>query len=143
MSKTIRLLATLLVLVSVMFVMAAPAVADEGCCPRSPGYWKNHPDEWPVESLTLGGVTYTKAEAIEMMNSSGGDKRITMFRALAATALNLYSGCECSDICDTANAADEWLTEFGGSRVSGSSDAWKCGEQLYWCLDAYNNGMFL
>lgn len=140
MSKTIRLVVVLVLLMVVMSVMAVPAVAQE-CCPRSPGYWKNHPDAWPVESLTLGGVTYTKAEAIEMMKSSDGDKRTTMFRSLAAAALNIHSGCECSCICEVANAADEWLTEFGGSSVAASSDAWKCGEPLYWCLDAFNNGM--
>ncbi|MBC8144479.1 MAG: hypothetical protein H7X80_02770, partial [bacterium] len=28
------------------------------------GYWVNHPEDWPVETLMLGGVSYTKAEAI-------------------------------------------------------------------------------
>jgi hypothetical protein len=30
----------------------------------TPGYWKNHPDAWPVSSITVGGVAYTKAQAI-------------------------------------------------------------------------------
>jgi len=30
----------------------------------TPGYWKNHPEAWPVSSITVGGLTYTKAQAI-------------------------------------------------------------------------------
>ncbi len=26
----------------------------------TPGYWKNHPEAWPVSSVIVGGVTYTK-----------------------------------------------------------------------------------
>ena len=26
----------------------------------TPGFWKNHPEAWPVSSVTVGGVTYTK-----------------------------------------------------------------------------------
>jgi hypothetical protein len=30
----------------------------------TPGYWKNHAEAWPVQFITVGGVTYTKAQAI-------------------------------------------------------------------------------
>lgn len=31
---------------------------------RTPGYWMNHPEAWPFNSITIGGVTYTTAQAI-------------------------------------------------------------------------------
>src|SRR5262249_27465523 len=40
----------------------------------TPGYWKNHPDAWPVSSITVGGVTYTKDQAISWLGKVGKDK---------------------------------------------------------------------
>ena len=56
----------------------------------TPGYWKNHPEAWPVDEITIGGVTYTKVEAIAIMNTpEKGDKTYTMFSALVAATLNV------------------------------------------------------
>ena len=41
------------------FGFFTPAVAQPGT--GTPGYWKNHPDAWPVDSITVGGVSYSKA----------------------------------------------------------------------------------
>ena len=59
----------------------------------TPGYWKNHPDAWPVESVTIGGVSYTKDQAInEMSMPVKKDKWYSMFKALTATKLNVLNG---------------------------------------------------
>jgi hypothetical protein len=109
----------------------------------TPGYWKNHPDAWPVDVITIGGVTYTKAEAIGHMETSvKGDKTFTMFPALVAANLNVFVGNASDCIDDFISAADAWMASYGpvGSGVEGRSDAWKQGESLYEELDAYNNG---
>ena len=108
----------------------------------TPGYWKNHPDAWPVESITIGGNTYTKEAAIRMIDSPiRGDKTITLFKALVATKLNLLMGTNSSCIADITAMADAWMKENPyGSWVPGSDDRWKVGEPLYWSLDDYNNG---
>jgi len=110
----------------------------------TPGYWKNHPEAWPAEQGTLGGVTYTKSEAIAIMNTPGrGDKTYTMFSALAAAMLNVAIGNDSSCIAGTIYAADQWMATYGpvGSSVKGNSPAWQEGELLYVKLDAYNNGL--
>ena len=133
------LAATLLVLVPA--VQARELSGDCGCdCCRSQGYWKNHPEAWPVECITIGGVEYTKAEAIAIMNTPGkGDKTYTMFNALVAAKLNLKKCCpRC--IGPVVQAAQKWMDDNPlGSGVRGSSRAWKCGERLYEKLDWYNN----
>src|SRR6185503_10780085 len=30
----------------------------------TPGYWKNHANAWPVQEIPVGGIIYTKAQAI-------------------------------------------------------------------------------
>jgi len=110
----------------------------------TPGYWKNHPEAWPVDSITIGGVTYSKAQAIDIMKTNkAADKTYTMFNALVCAKLNLLLGNESSCIATTVLAADQWMKKYGpvGSGVKASSQAWKEGEPLYLKLDAYNNGL--
>ena len=108
----------------------------------TPGYWKNHPDAWPVGEITIGGRVYTKAQAIAVMQMSvAGDKRVTMFNALVAAKLNVLVGNEASCIAETIALADRWMATYGSARVLAGSKAWKMGEPLYMWLDAYNNGL--
>ena len=39
-------------------------------CPQTQGYWKNNPDAWPVNSLTLGSQTYTKTELLTILTTA-------------------------------------------------------------------------
>ena len=79
----------------------------------TPGYWKNHPDAWPVDEITIGGVVYTKDEAIQIMQEpEKGDKTKTLFRALVAAKLNVAIGNDASCVADTILAADEWMAAY-------------------------------
>lgn len=106
------------------------------------GYWKNH--DWPVDSIEIGGTTYTRDEAIAIMqHAATNDKTYSMFEQLVAAKLNIYIGNEDSCISATIAAADAWLTANPvGSGVKASSAAWKTGgASLHGTLDAYNNGL--
>jgi SdrD B-like domain len=118
-----------------------PPVAAPGT--GTPGYWKNHPEAWPVEQITVGGVTYTKAQAIAWLNLVGKDKTITMFSSLVPAKLNLLIGNDGSCVSSTIAAADSWMMTYGpvGRGVSAASLAWKIGEPLHRQMDNYNNGM--
>lgn len=119
-------------------------VPDEpGECTRTPGYWKTHPDAWPVEEVTIGGTTWSKEDAIDLLwQPERGDKSKTLFRALVAAKLNEFNGTDVSCVSDEMSDADGWLAEYPVcSDVRGSSDAWKMGEPLYLTLDDYNNGL--
>ena len=118
-----------------------PPVAQPGT--GTPGYWKNHPDAWPVSSITVGGVTYTKAQAIAYLDGSDKDKTRTMFSSLVSAKLNVVVGNDTSCVSSTIDAADAWMATYGpvGSGVAASSYAWKVGEPLHRLMDNYNNGM--
>ena len=107
------------------------------------GYWQQHPDAWPVGSITIGGVDYTKAEAIAAMRAPGrGDKSFDMFPQLVAAKLNVEIGNDASCIAADIAAADTWMTDNSlGSNVRARSDAWQdSGSGLHGRLDDYNNG---
>jgi len=106
------------------------------------GYWKNHPEAWPVSSITVGGKTYTVAQAITWFNKVGKDKTTIMFAQLVSAMLNGKIGNDTSCVGPTISAADAWLVTYPlGSNVAGSSNAWSVGEPLEQTLDAYNNGL--
>lgn len=142
-TKTMLLLTMIIAFFGLILVgIPSVAVADDCVCCKTPGYWKNHPDAWPVDGITIGAETYTKDEAIDiMMTPVRGDKTITMFKALVAAKLNVLSDCYVCGISGTIDEADEWFVDNGpvGSEVAASSDAWQIGECLYLTLDYYNN----
>ena len=109
----------------------------------TPGYWVNHPEAWPVQSITVGGVVYTKAEALNWLAQGGKDKTVTMFSSLVPAMLNVLVGNDDSCVATTIDAANQWMQVSGpvGSGVQAASLAWKLGEPLHRQLDNYNNGM--
>jgi hypothetical protein len=123
------------------FGFYVPAVAQPGT--GTPGYWKNHPEAWPVETITVGGVTYSKPQAIAWLDNVGKDKTTTMFSSLVPAKLNVLMGNDSSCVASTIVAADAWMKAYGpvGKGVSAASLAWKLGEPLHRLMDNYNNGM--
>lgn len=108
----------------------------------TPGYWKNHPEAWPVTTIVVGGVNYTRTQAITAMGTSpAGDNTYTMFRHLVSAKLNVLIGNVSTCVSATIASADQWLVANPlGSGVSGGSAAWTAGAPLATALDDYNNG---
>jgi hypothetical protein len=108
----------------------------------TPGYWKNHPEAWPVDNIIIGGVTLTRDHAIAVMNTSGkGDKTYDLFAQLVAAKLNVAIGNQPSCISADIQAADVWLAQHPlGSKVKANSPAWQAISASFTRLDDYNNG---
>jgi hypothetical protein len=110
----------------------------------SAGYWMNHLDAWCLESITIGGVDYAKAQAIlTMRNSTSRDMTYQMFAQLVAAKLNvecLHSDQTC--VIDAILAADAWLVAHHvGDNVRANSSAWKSITWAYNTLVNYNTGL--
>jgi hypothetical protein len=112
----------------------------------TPGYWKNHPTAWPSDTITVGGVTYSRDQAIIMMGKVSGDKAVSMFSALVSAMLNVAVLNEHSCVDTAIAAGDSWMSTYGypgHTKVAGSSVAWVGignGENTHQTLDDYNNG---
>ena len=120
---------------------------DFGYRPAAPGtgtigYWKTHPEAWPVATITIGGRVYTKDQAITLLGTpSRGDKSIDLFKQLVAAKLNLIAGNNPSCIYQTISSADAWMATYPpGSNVSAGSAAWTTASPWHTTLDNYNNG---
>jgi hypothetical protein len=107
------------------------------------GYWTNHPDNWPVGIIEIGGVVYTKAEAIDLIfqRATRGDKSYSMAAQLLATKLNLLSGSNSECIGSDVEAANAWLVghPLNGGRTPDA--VWATGSATHDRLDDYNNGL--
>jgi hypothetical protein len=151
MNKSIRKkvlgIITITILIVLILSIHAPSLYSVGTgngyggCTGTIGYWKTHPEEWPIDTIVIGGVQYSKAEAIEIMDEPAqGDKTYTMFEQLVAAKLNVEMGAESSCIDDSIVDADQWLIDYPlGSGVKGK--LWEeTGEPIKDMLDNYNNG---
>ena len=69
----------------------APPVTTD--CVFTQGFWKNHPAAWPVSSLKLGNVIYTKQQVLDIFNTpANGNGLVSLAHQLAAAKLNVAMG---------------------------------------------------
>jgi hypothetical protein len=79
-------------------------------CTLSQGYWKNHEEDWPVSSLTLGSASYTQAQLLAILGTPvKGNGLISLAHQLIAAKLNIANGASASAISATIAAADAMI----------------------------------
>lgn len=108
----------------------------------TPGFWKNHPEAWPVSTITIGGTVYTRDQAIAILSTpTAKDVTYTMARHLISAELNGIIGNDVSCIEVILDDAQAWMTAHPvGSKVAGKDASWVAGAAIASELDAYNNG---
>jgi hypothetical protein len=84
-------------------------------CVRSQGYWKTHPTVWPVSSLRLGSIIYTKNQLLAIWSTpAAGNGLISLAHQLMAAKLNVISGAVApASVTDDIAAADALI----GTRI--------------------------
>jgi uncharacterized repeat protein (TIGR01451 family) len=76
-------------------------------CTLTQGFWKNHPEAWPVSSLTLGTVSYTSDELGQIFDEPvAGNGLISLAHQLIAAKLNVASGADPSAVAQSISDAD-------------------------------------
>jgi len=79
-------------------------------CTYTQGYWRNHPDAWPVTSLTLGTATYQAAELMAILdNPARGNGLVILAHQLIAAKLNIVNGADPSAVQQTVTDADNMI----------------------------------
>lgn len=62
-------------------------------CVHSQGYWKTHPEAWPLANIKLGNIIYTKAQCLLIWNTPAeGNGLISLAHQLMAAKLNIAAG---------------------------------------------------
>lgn len=112
-------------------------------CPLSQGFWKNHPGEWPEESLALGDETYAQDELLDLLRRPvKGDASLILAKQLIAAKLNVANGSDPGSVAATIADADALLAALDGKlpyRVRPRSSLGENMTALAAILDDYNN----
>jgi len=112
-------------------------------CTFTIGYWKNHPEVWPVGSLTLGNNTYTATELLNiLLTPAGGNGLIILAHQLIAAKLNVAGGADPTPVAATIAAADAQIGNLVVPPTGGSADFLNPSavSANATALDEYNNG---
>jgi hypothetical protein len=116
-------------------------------CPLGLGYWKNNPAAWPVTSLTLGGMTYSKSVLLKILGTPIGkrtkaDASLILADQLIAAKLNIANGTDGTPVSSTIMNADSLLTaQPVGSHVKPSTSTGQAMVNDANVLNNYNNGV--
>jgi hypothetical protein len=78
-----------------------------GDCTLTQGYWKTHDAAWPVDTLVIGGQSYSQAELLDLLwTPVMGDGSLLLAHQLIAAMLNVANGATPTGaIAD----ADAWM----------------------------------
>jgi hypothetical protein len=93
-------------------VTPTPTATPTGCV-FGFGYWKNHPEAWPVTELQLGNVTYTQEQLLDIMHEPvRGNGLVSLAHHLITAKLNVANGADPSCIEQTIADADALIGDL-------------------------------
>jgi cysteine-rich repeat protein len=109
-------------------------------CTLTQGYWKNHPKAWPVSELSLGTVTYTKAQALTVFGQPvEGNGLISLSHQLMASKLNVAAGAT-NAVAGAIAQADAMIGALVAPSIGKGTLATETTSSLVQALDEYNTG---
>jgi hypothetical protein len=87
--------------------------ATPGGCVFSQGFWKNHPQAWPVTELQLGNTTYTQDQLLAILHEPvRGNGILILAHQEIAAKLNIANGADGSCIQQTLADADALIGDL-------------------------------
>jgi hypothetical protein len=118
-------------------------------CPQPQGYWKNNPDAWPVNMLTLGNQSYTESQLLIILNTPVGtgknaDASLILADQLIAAKLNIANGADGTPVTSTITHADSVLSGFSGMLPFHVKPSTMTGQAMVndaATLESFNKGM--
>jgi hypothetical protein len=110
-------------------------------CTFTQGFWKNHPEAWPVGSLSLGNTSYTAAQLLQILNTpANGNGLLILAHQLIAAKLNLADGADPSPVLTDISNADALIGNLVIPPIGGDSLPPSSVDTIANDLNDYNNG---
>ena len=133
-------------------IIGGTAVCPSINCPKTQGYWKNHPDAWPTGAtpMLLGTNSYTKTQLLTILNTAPGtggsaDACLILAHQLITAKLNIANGSPApAPVPATIVAADGAIGSGAvpcSPKVKPSSTLGQTMTSLAAILDSYNNNI--
>lgn len=136
--------------IPIVFTSTAVMCGGGGGCPATIGFWKHHafPGSVMTAGLVIGGVTYSPADLLEILNNPGHGNAVAILGPqLVAALLNKAAGAADNSTADAAITTAEALLSTNNlnllnSIVAPSSSLGQALIAQAAILDGYNNGNF-
>ncbi|HVK38439.1 MAG TPA: hypothetical protein VNA88_07915 [Candidatus Kapabacteria bacterium] len=101
------------------------------------GWWQANGNRWTVNIVTVGGISYTRSEAVALMGNAGSDLCKRIARELIAAKLNVLNGNNAACIHQVIIDADAWLI---ANPIGTTNPNTVTGNPIYRALQRYNTG---
>ena len=120
----------------------SPGTGGEGeGCTLTQGYWKNHPNAWPVTTLTLGTVSYSQSQLLQILNRPvRGNGLVSLAHQLIAAKLNVANGANGTAVAQTIANADALIGNLVVPPVGNGSLSPSSTSSLTGALGDFNEG---
>jgi hypothetical protein len=110
-------------------------------CTFTQGYWKNHPDVWPINAMFLGTVSYDQGDLLAIFGlPAAGNGLIQLAHQLIATKLNIANGADPTDISASVSAADALIGSLVVPPLGSGYLTFGATSSLIDALTKYNEG---
>jgi hypothetical protein len=136
--------------IPIAFTSSIVSCGGQGRCPATFGYWKHHafPPSVQTNGLNIGGVTYSAADLLTILNNPGNGNAVTILGPqLVAALLNLEAGATDNPTADAAIVTADSLLSANKlnlltSVVDPSSALGQALVNVASTLNGYNNANF-
>jgi len=80
----------------ITLVVNTPTLASNSTvnCTYTTTYWRLNPRAWLIENVVIGNNSFTKAEAIEILETSAQDEKTALLQQFFAALLNTLKGAD-------------------------------------------------
>ena len=109
-------------------------------CTYTSDYWAAHPEIWRAENILIGERSFSKADAIQALQSSDPSLQARFLKQFLAVALNSLDGADRSAVASILSEASGWLDRNLSLLELPKSES-RRGKQLVAILEDYNNGV--
>ncbi len=116
-------------------------------CPETLPFWRDNPDSWPVDTLSLGAESYNKAELLGFVatpsHANPTDLSLVLAQQLIAARLSIANGSDPAPIASALEQADTLLSQYSGKLPYGVNRSTPAGHKMSrtaGLLKSYNHG---
>jgi hypothetical protein len=78
-------------------------------CTYTITHWQNNPQAWLIENVVIGNNSFTKAEAIAILEAEAQNEKTALLQQFFAALLNTLKGADSKDIESTLIQASDWI----------------------------------
>ena len=78
-------------------------------CTYTSDYWRDHPQTWMADNVVIGQYSFTKEEALSILNVNLSNQALLLQKQFLAAVLNILRGADPATVEKTLEEASSWI----------------------------------